>query len=427
MDIYNTIYAADTGVHSSQPYWLNASERSKHVLILGSAPQYKHALQWNMMLQDITAGAGVAVIDGSGTFAPELLRHLPGARARQCLFFQPHDRLHSVGFNPFKNVPVAARPRAAQELMDLFRVIWELSYERTPLLLDILRATARVLLDNPHSSMLSMYRVLTEAEFRKRAVARCADPIARRFWAEFEQWDERDKRDKPAPVLTRLRAFLSDPNLRNSLGQPRAPLDVDRVVSENQVFIADLAAGELGSETSMLFGCLLAFRFRVAMSKMASERPFYLHIPNAHRFSSLLCARLFELDAPLRGVTMSVDQIGGEDAEARSALLRAETLLAFRVGADDTRYLAPRFPVTKPDETLITLPPHHMASTTHQQELEALPLWQQRNRYRSAVIRRSRRDIAVRRTVIEPKIQRFFDPSRSRLTEDEQGNLSWWS
>jgi hypothetical protein len=360
-------------------------------------------------VQDIAAGAGVAVIDLTGNFANQLLDAIPNNRAHDTYFFEPFDQTRVVGYNPFQGVPEAHRPRVAQDIMGLFKAIWGLDYDRTPLLLDLLRSSARVLLDCPGSTMLSLYALLTNADFRARTVVHCKDPLTRKFWNEFEAWDSRDKRDKPQPVLTRLRAFLSDPHLRNVLGQVKGALDLDRVVTNRQIFLADLSRAQLGSETSRLFGCLLATRLQSILSARSGGWPFYIYIPEAHLMHIEVAAELLQTPLQRGGAVVSLDQVAGYAPDIRASLLTPQTLIAFRMATDDVRYVASRFPVSQAETLLPTLSPHRLVTSGFQYELQALDKLPGEYRSRDAIVRRSRKALGVPKAVIEDKIERFID------------------
>ena len=44
----------------------------------------------------------------------------------QTYIFQPFDQSRVIGYNPFRGVPSAQRPRVAQDIMELFKAIWGL-------------------------------------------------------------------------------------------------------------------------------------------------------------------------------------------------------------------------------------------------------------------------------------------------------------
>lgn len=140
------LIAQETAAHDPQPWYLSPHERSRHVLVLGADTQYRQDLLWNMMVQDIRAGAGVAVIDTAGQHADRLLDAIPGERQNDTLYFHLGDAKRTVSFNPFYGVPVADRSRAAQGLMALFVAIWSLSDDSHPLMLRLMRASSRITL-----------------------------------------------------------------------------------------------------------------------------------------------------------------------------------------------------------------------------------------------------------------------------------------
>ena len=154
------LMAQETATHAPRPWHLMPHERAGHVLVLGADGDAKQALLWNMMVQDIEAGAGVAVIDVTGRYAERLLDAIPASRANHTLHLQLNDQTRVPGFNPFHGVPEADRSRAAQGFMDLFVAIWQLSDDSHPLMLRLMRASARALLDSQEGTLLGMYACL---------------------------------------------------------------------------------------------------------------------------------------------------------------------------------------------------------------------------------------------------------------------------
>ena len=62
--------------------------------------------------------------------------------------------------------------------------------------------------------------MLTDADYRRRIVAKVCDPFVRAFWSdEFENDDARFQREAIAPIQNKHDQFLSNPVVRNN---PRA-------------------------------------------------------------------------------------------------------------------------------------------------------------------------------------------------------------
>jgi len=60
-----------------QPFGLWSADRRQHLYIIGQTGAGKTTLLKNLILQDIEAGRGVAVIDPHGDLAEELLDSIP--------------------------------------------------------------------------------------------------------------------------------------------------------------------------------------------------------------------------------------------------------------------------------------------------------------------------------------------------------------
>lgn len=401
--------AQETAVHDPQPWRLLPHDRGKHVLVLGVDREEKQNLLWNMMVQDIEAGAGVAVIDVSGNFGHRLLQTVPASRVNNTLYFDLGDQTSVAGFNPFYRVPLSERSRAAQGFMALFVAVWSLTDDSHPLMLRLMRHSARALLDSQEGTLLGMYALLTNADYRRRIVAQCQDGMTRRFWADFDTWSADDQRDKPQPVLTRLEAFLSDPDLRAVLGQTKSTLDLNRVVDQKQVLVADLPRHQLGPETAKLFASLLATRLQTILESRAAGWPFYLYLPDADHVHIQLAARAIASRFVNGGVVAGVQQLVGHEHSHRSALLGAERIITFRAGPDDARLMAGRFPMPQAETTLTTLSRSRLAISGEKYELQSMPRWPANHGGAQHIKRRSKNILGVPKQQVTAKIDRFLD------------------
>jgi len=58
--------------------------------------------------------------------------------------------------------------------------------------------------------------MLTDADYRRRIVAKVRDPFVRAFWTdEYEQYDPRFQREAIAPIQNKVGQFLHNPVVRN--------------------------------------------------------------------------------------------------------------------------------------------------------------------------------------------------------------------
>ena len=257
--------------------------------------------------------------------------------------------------------------------------------------------------------MVSLYGLLTNDTERQRLVRQCNDAMARKFWRDFDTWSPQDKRDKPQSVLTRLRAFLSDPRLRGMLGQPRGKLSFPTLVGRHNVFVADLARGELGAETSQLLAVSFAFELERVLRTRRDRWPFYAYLPDVQFLHPGVGARTLATDIPGAGWTVGIDQIAGLAPQLRAGLLGAERVLAFRVGPDDARQVAGRFRLPQAETTLTQLAEDRVAISGTKYEWR--PIEPLRPRYGQAahITRRSAQALGVPPQAVQRKIDQYLD------------------
>ena len=171
-----------------------------------------------------------------------------------------------------------------------------------------------------------------------------------------------------APLQNKLGAHLSDPRLRTILTGKRSTFHIRRIMDDGKVLLVNLSKGEIGEGPSTLLGSLLVSAITLIAPSCrrqlpeAARRPFWLYLDEFQTFSTLaLATMLSELRKYRVGLTVAHQYLSQLDPQVRDAALsNAGTLICFRLGAHDARYLAPEFaPVFEPED-LLSLPNHHI-------------------------------------------------------------------
>ncbi|MCH2095198.1 MAG: hypothetical protein MK160_08790, partial [Rhodobacteraceae bacterium] len=137
--------AEETAIHDPKPWCLRPDDWPGHVLVVGAEGASKRGLLLNAMAQAIASGAGVAELDPNGRYAKRLLDLVPSERLNDTYLFQPQHTNKVVGYNPFALLPEKQRSRAAQDTMEVFKLVWGLDHTSHPLMLALLQSAARVL------------------------------------------------------------------------------------------------------------------------------------------------------------------------------------------------------------------------------------------------------------------------------------------
>ncbi len=415
------------GLH---PVGLSLPDRRQHLYLIGKTGSGKTTLLRNLIVQHLAAGHGVALIDPHGDLAEELLDCIPPHRADDLVYFNPGDLDFPIGLNLIANVAPDDRHLVASGIVGAFKSIWRDSWG--PRLEYILYNAIAALLDCPNTSLLGVNRMLTDADYRRRIVAKVRDPFVRAFWTdEYEQYDPRFQREAIAPIQNKLGQFLLNPVVRNILGQVRTKVNIPFMMNTGRIFIANLSKGKLGADKANLLGSLLTTQFQLgAMARVNQpeneRRDFFLFLDEFHNFTTdaftsiLSEARKYRLCLAL--AHQYIEQV---PLPVRSAVFgNVGSLISFRVGNADAEVLQREFGKSYVMETFVGLDRFEIIArlssdgqTREAFRAQTLPPIEHQVGRREKLIARSREKYATSRAEVEMKIERWLtnrasDPRR---------------
>jgi len=242
---------------------IRQADRRHHMYIIGKTGTGKSTLLETLILQDIEAGRGVALLDPHGDLVERIVLRVPVRRRSELIYFNVPDTSRPLGFNPLEAVPPARRSLAASGMLEAFKKLWPDSWG--PRLEHILRNALLTLLDQPQATLADVLRLLDDRDFRKHAAGRVRSAQVRAFWLrEYEGYPARFQAEAIAPVQNKVGAFLSDPVLNAILTQPKSSFDLRQVMDEGRILLVNLAKGRLGEDSAALLGALLVSRMGFA-------------------------------------------------------------------------------------------------------------------------------------------------------------------
>ena len=306
----------------------------------------------NSLIQDIRAGNGCALFDPHGDLAEQILEYVPPWRRNDVIYFNPADIEYPIGFNPLANVEPDRRPLVVSTVVDALHSLWPDSWG--PQLQMFLEATCGALLEMPGATLPQINLMLTDAKFRAHVLRHVKDVGVRSFWErDFALMPEREQRERSLSTLNKVGQFLNDFRLRNIVGQPRSGFDIDDILSNRKVFIANLAQGELGIGKSRLLGALLIVCFHLAALRRRDRTPFHIAVDEFHSFGASTFADMLS-GVRKYGVSLTlahqyIDQL---DSSLRAAVIgTVGTKISFAIGSKDAEVLAPEVSLKTDDLT----------------------------------------------------------------------------
>jgi hypothetical protein len=161
--------------------------------------------------------------------------------------------------------------------------------------------------------------------------------------------------------------FLTSPPLRNIVGQKENTFNLREVMDSGKILIVNLAKGQIGEDNCALLGAMLVTKIQLAAMGRADmpeekRKSFYLYVDEVHNFFTLSFAGILS-EARKYGLSLVLahqymDQL---DEQMRAAILgNVGTLISFRVGAEDAKYLAREFYPVFSEPDLVNLANHHI-------------------------------------------------------------------
>lgn len=349
-----------------QPVRIREHDRLHHLYIVGRTGVGKSTLLRNLIYQDLAAGQGSALLDPHGDLVESVVAAVPDDRRGDVVFLDVPDPSCHIAFNPFADAPRERHPLVAASLVEAFQKIW--SEDWGPRLEHVLRNILFALLAVPGATLADAPVLLSDRKARHRMLQHVENEEVKSFWRdEYDRYSPNFRAVVAAPLQNKLGALLTDPRLKEILTGEKSSFDLRKIMDEGRILLVNLSKGQIGEGPSTLLGSLLVSAISQAALERAKlpekeRRPFWLYLDEFQTFSTLsLATMLSELRKYKVGLTLAHQYLSQLDSQVRDAALsNAGTLISFRLGAHDARYLAPEFaPVFEPVD-LLSLPNHHV-------------------------------------------------------------------
>jgi Helicase HerA, central domain/TraM recognition site of TraD and TraG len=347
---------------SRQRFGILPEDRRRHLAIVGKTGMGKTTLLHHLILSDIRAGRGVALLDPHGDLSDSLLASIPRERTNDVILFDAADTMHPLSFNLLHCPRPEQRPLVASGIVSSFKKLYGEFWG--PRMEHILRNAVLALLEVPGSTLLSILRILTDTKFRQPLVAKLKDPVVRAFWeSEFASLPKKFQLEAVAPIQNKIGHFVSSPLLRNILGQSRSNLDLRSAMDDGKILLVNLSKGRLGDDVSALLGSFLVTALQLAAMSRADiaeseRRDFFLYIDEFQNFATDSFATILSEARKYRLALILANQYLGQlDEETLLAVWgNCGSLISFQVGASDAEPLALQFGGNLTAQDLMRLP-----------------------------------------------------------------------
>lgn len=438
-----TYFAKADYRNRDKKFGIKKEDRTRHMYVIGKTGMGKTTLLENMAVQDIHNGNGLAFIDPHGEVADDLLDFIPKRRADDVMYFAPFDLDHPISFNVMEDVGDDKRHLVADGLLSAFKKIWvDMWSGRMEYLLN---NALLALLEYPDATILGVNRMFSDKEYRKRVVTNVTDVSVKSFWRdEFAEYDERFQRQAASAIQNKVGQFVSNPQVRNIVGQTESSFDVRSMMDEGKIMLINLSKGQVGEDNARLIGSMLITKmYLAAMSRaetgtdggdLSQLKQFYFYVDEFQSFANesfagiLSEARKYKLN-----LVIAHQYIEQMTEEVRNAVFgNVGTMITFRVGAFDAEVLEKEFQPVFDAEDLVNLGFAQvylklMLNGVSSKPFSARtlpPMEPDHKSYRDKIRKRSREKYGRPREEVEAEINKWHDSTYGIVNDDRARRMA---
>ena len=421
-------YFAETDIRNKKiKFGIKAKDRTRHLYIIGKTGMGKSTLLENMIVQDIANGEGVAIVDPHGSLAENLLSYIPKERVKDVIYFAPFDMDYPISFNVMEDVGADKRHLVANGLMNAFKKIWEDMWSAR--MEYILNNVLLALLEYPNATILGVNRMLSDKDYRDLVVSKVTDASVKAFWVdEFAKYGDRYMQEAGAAIQNKIGQFISNPLVRNIIGQPKSSFDVRKIMDEKKILIMNLSKGRMGIENSSLLGNMLVTKIYLgAMSRADATLAQLQKLPNFYfyvdEFQSFANESFADILSEARKyklcLTIAHQYINQMPEEVRDAVFgNVGSMVTFRIGPEDAEMFEKEFAPEFIAEDLVNL---GFAQIYLRLMIDGIgskpfsattlpPISLPDHSYKEEIITESRKKYATPRTTVEAEVNKWYEP-----------------
>lgn len=417
-------------------FGLKRIDRRRHLYVVGKTGSGKSRLLELLLISDVVGGYSCCLIDPHGDLADELLKFVPRDRIKDVVYINPADKDFPIGFNPLESVEdYQMRQHLSVFFIAIFKKLFASNWNAR--MEHLIRYITLALLETKDSNVLGIPRILSDTKYRQKVIMEIQDPVVKSFWInEFASYNQQFANDAVIPILNKVGQFISNPVIRNMVGQRKNMLDFEKFMNTGKIVIVNLSKGKIGDDNVALLGSMFITKIQqaaLARAKMPEDerRDFYFYVDEFQNFatdafSSILSeARKYHLNLTI--AHQYISQLP-DDVKA-TAFGNVGSLIAFGVGGDDAAYLQKEFAPVFTAQDMISLNVREMyvkmsvdGTLTPPFSARTIDVPKSKTNYSMEIVDYSRMKYGRNRVKVENDIKRWQSAFNSQVfdTKDEE-------
>lgn len=328
-------------------------DRQRHMYIVGKTGTGKSEFLKDMIMQDIRAGKGLAVMDPHGELVEDIMQLIPPERAEEVIYFNPSDTERPMGLNIMEAQTEEQMHFVVGSIIALMYKLYDPHKTGIigPRFEHAIRNAMLTIMAEPGATFIELVRCLTDQKYVQELLPKVKDPVVRRYWTDqIAQTSDFHKSEVLDYIVSKFGKFITNKVMRNIIGQSQSAFNFRTVMDEGKILLVNLSKGKLGEEDAKFLGLILVPKIlTAAMSRqdipLEQRKDFYLYVDEFQNYATedfaviLSEARKYRLN--LIVANQFVAQI--EEDVKNAVFGNVGTMVTFRVGVPDANFLAHEF------------------------------------------------------------------------------------
>ena len=342
----------------AQPILMGTEDRMRHTFIVGQTGTGKSTLMEAMILHDIQAGKGIAVVDPHGDMVDNVLGKIPDSRMEDVIVLDLLEKDRPLGLNLIEWQEIEDRDIIIDDLYQNLDRIYDFRTTGGPIFEKYFRGMMRLLMgDKPRPgfvpTLLDFINCFESEDFRSWLGKTIEDSTIKKFIDEIERVTGEGGLNNVSPYITsKFSRFTSDTRLKRIIGQSHSSLNFESIMNDGKVLLMKLGRGRFGQTVSALIANQIVSRFKLAAMKRGDipagkRREFYLYVDECQtlppeNFMELLSeARKYRMGIILatQYTAQLTEGTGGVNSLLSAIIGNVGSMLIFRMGQLDAELM----------------------------------------------------------------------------------------
>ena len=261
----------------------------RHFHVIGPTGVGKSTLLLRMIWQytEHFPDAAVWLQEPHQDLTHKVVMRVPLWREKDVIWLDVMDPERAIGVNPL-DAPADADPGVVvSDVMGVIKKVMGASWDTAVQMQEILEnALLAILHGEKNPTLLHLFKILTDADYRFDLTAQLTDPIAISYWQSMEMKKERELDQMMSVPRRRVNAFIRNNIVRRITAQPRNTVDFRHAIDTGKIILVQLD-NRMGNNNRTFIGAMMMYKlFGTVMSRM--------DIPEKERKQVAICVDEFQ-------------------------------------------------------------------------------------------------------------------------------------